>query len=340
MLFKNVDKLLEYAELSASINFASVKATIRIVETNYIIPFIGADLYTSLNTNFTNASDESSLSDSDKNLLDMCRCVIGPLLCYHYIAKAEVKLSDAGAQRIESGSNKTAYQNQVVNFREQNLREGEMAIEQLLQFLDANTNVYPSWQTSTAFQSYKSLFIKSGGEFNELFPCHSPYRNYWAMRSKMLDVEENNIRSLIGDTIFDNLKSKDQALPQNFTDKEKTLLSKVKRVIAYLTVSYSIPFLNVRLDANGITIMSPSGRAQDDQLAKRGNASDPALNAIIQKSEESGRAWADNVVKYLDDNASDFEGWPLTQVENNENDDNDCNSDYRENNCSGSYGLI
>ncbi|HVZ96419.1 MAG TPA: DUF6712 family protein [Chitinophagaceae bacterium] len=312
MLFKTKEKLLEYAELTASINFASVQATIRFVETNHIIPFTGQELYSSLNTNYTAAADESTLSASDKNLLDQCRLVIGPMVCYYYIAKAEIKVGDAGALRNETNSQKTAFQNQVLNYREQNLREAEMAIEQLLQFLDANKTSYPAWQTSSAFTSYKSLFIKSGGEFAQLFPSQSPYRNYWAMRSKMLDVEENDIRTLVGDTIYNNLKAKDQAVVTTFTDNENELIKKLKRVSAYLTVAFSIPFLNVRIDTNGITVMSPSGRAQNDELAKRGSAADPALNLIIEKCQDSARAWSNNVVKYLDEHASDFDGWPLT----------------------------
>jgi hypothetical protein len=344
MLFKTKDKLIEYAELSASINFNSVKPTLRVVEQQHIIPVLGQALYTSLDTAFTAAADETTLTQPQKDLLDQCRCVIGPMLCYYYTPKSEIKIGDQGAQRMETATNKTAYQNQILNFREQNLREAEMATELLLQFLEDNKADYTDWQTSDAFKDYRSLFIKSGGEFNKYFSSHSPYRNYWAMRSKMLDVEENNIRTIIGSTLFDALKAKDADPAGTFTDKETALLFKLKKVVAYLTVAFSIPFLNVRIDTNGITVMSPSGRAQDDQLAKRSQASKDDLNIIIEKSEAAAKSWINNVTDYLDANTADFTGWPLVAVVSEDehipltdvdNDNDDLLTDM-----SGSYGLV
>ena len=128
MLFKITASVLQYAELT-TIQFASVKPTIRLVEQQHILPVLGSVLYKSLNDAYTATEDENSLTDDQKDLLEKCRCVIGPLLCYYYAPKAEVKLGDAGAQRSESESLKSAYQNQVVNFREQNLREGEQGDE-------------------------------------------------------------------------------------------------------------------------------------------------------------------------------------------------------------------
>lgn len=310
MLFKKTDILLQYAELT-TVNFVQVKPTIKMVEQQHIIPFIGKELYKTLNDAYTSAADEALEDEKLIPLLDMCRSVIGPMVCYYYAPKAEVQLSGAGAQRQESDTNKTAYQNQVVNYREQLLREGEMATELLLQFLEENKADYPDWQASDAFKDYRSLFIKSGGEFDKLFTSASPYRNYWAMRSQMLDVEQNNIRRTIGDDLFTYLKDKDQDPAGTFTDAEKDLLFKVKKVTAYLTVCFSIPFLNVKIDANGISVISPNA-VQNDALSKRQAAADNMLDVLIKKCEAAAESWTNNLTQYLNDNIPDFPGWPVT----------------------------
>ncbi|MEO6850731.1 MAG: DUF6712 family protein, partial [Mucilaginibacter sp.] len=310
MLFKTNNKLFEYAELTAATNFNSVKPTLRVVETQHIIPFLGTELYNSLNAAYTSATDEATLTAQQTALLDQCRCVIGPMLCYYYAPKAEVKLSDSGAQRMETTNAKTAYQNQVTNYREQNLREGEMATENLLQFLEDNKGDYPQWTASTAFTDYRSLFIKSGGEFNKIFPSGSPYRNYWAMRSQMTDVEESTVRSLLGDTIYNALKAKGQGA-EDFTAKEADLLSRLKRLIAYQTLVYAIPLLNVRIDANGITVMSLN-HALNDNLRSRVAAGKDDLNVIIEKCQAAANSWKKNVTDFLNANATEFTGWPLS----------------------------
>lgn len=336
MLFKKTDKILEYAELT-TVRFTSLMPTIRLVEQQHIIPQLGKDLYNLLNNAYTAAADETTLSDAMKALLDKCRCVIGPYLCYYYAPKSEVKLSDAGAQRLESPTNKTAYQNQVVNFREQNLREAELATELLLQFLDENPLTYPLWLATQGFEKYKSLFIKSGSEFNEFFASHSPYRNYMAMRTNMLDVEQNNIRPLLGDPLFNRLKSNDRDGIELFSPAESDLLFKVKKVIAYLTVAGSIPFLNVRMDANGITVMGNT-RVQNDDTGKRQSADKAMLENVIEKSNAAAKSWINNVTTFIEAHKEDFKNY-LTEPLVNEVQKPPVIKDTQPT-LGGSYGLI
>jgi hypothetical protein len=241
-------------------------------------------------------------------------------------------------QRLETGSNKTAYQEQRTQFREQNLREGEVASELLLQFLEDNKTYYPLWVGTPAFKKYRSLFIKSGKEFQELFTSHSPCRNYLAMRPTMMQVEENSIRNLLGDVLFDDLKAKDNLTTPVFTVKEKLLLEKIKRAIAFLTVAFSIPLLNIRIDANGITVASGAGTT-DNQITSRKASPDNALDPMIRNCEASGIAWLKNAENYLNraDNLLAFTGWPIiiivTEVELRGIETRNC--DRR-----GSYGLF
>jgi hypothetical protein len=336
MLFKKTIELVEYAELSNEINFISITATLRMVEEQHIISVLGKEQYNDLNDTYQAATDETTLSDENKNLLHQCRMVIGPYVCYYYAPKAEIKLTDGGARRMETATAKTAFQYQVTKFRDQNLAEAEAATELLLQFLEENKDDYDLWQNSSAFKEYRSLFIKTAKEFNELFPSHSPYRNYWAMRSTMEDVEENNIRDVIGDELFDDLKTKDTGAT-DLTDVEEKLLQKLKKAIAYFTVSFSIPFLNVSIAANGITVAT-TNRALNEEVSGRGFAADNPLSALMKQSQANGQSWIKNALKYLNDpeNEGAFTGWPI-EVPETKCDDKRYNTINRDS--KGSFGL-
>lgn len=302
MLFKTTDELVEYASLSASVEFYNVAPTIRTVEEQHIIPTIGRELYHQVNQAYTNAPDEGTIDIPTQLLLAKLRAIIGPLTCYYYTPKAEVQLSDAGAQRMETGTAKTAYQNQVNQFKEANLRESETANEELLRFLEEKKADYPLWIASDAFKHHRTLFIRSGQEFAEIFPSASPFRNYRAMAATMQDVEEFTIRPLIGSSLFDALKSTQQDADGEFTAAEKQLLTGIKKAVAYLAVASAVPFLNVRVDAAGITVMS-AGNAQDDKLATRNAATDNALNALISAAQNIGASWITNVQTWLKNNS-------------------------------------
>lgn len=333
MLFKDTKtKLVEYAEITASTNFITVKPTIQRIEENHIVGILGKELYKSLNDAYTAAENENTLTDAQKALLDQCRKVIGTYLGYYFAPIGELKFSDAGVRRSETNTEKTAYQYQVANFRAACLRNGEDATEYLLEFLEENKADYPDWVSSTAFTRYRSLFIKSGKEFGELFPSHSPYRNYWAMRSKMITVEQHNIRAAIGDALYDYLKAKEQEETPAFSEKEKNLLFKLKNAIANFTVSFAIPFLAVRIDANGITVATSSPRTSRDEDALRQNATDNNMSNIITSAAASGQAWLKDAINYLKKYAADFPEWDGAEEE--EKDCGDINNELQ-----GSFGM-
>lgn len=309
MLFKDTIKLVEYAEITASTAFASVKPTIQRIEDEHLVNILGTTLYKSLNDAYTAAANESALTTPQKDLLHKCRAVIGSYLGYYFAPIGEIKFSDAGVRRSETATEKTAFQYQVTNFREACLQNGDAASELLLEFLEEKKADYTDWENSEVFTRFRSLFIKSGKEFNQYFPSHSPYRNYWAMRSKMQDVEELQIRAAIGDTLYELLKTKSKEPTPVYTEKEKALLEKLKKAIANLTVSFAIPLLAVRLDANGITVATSAARTSRDADASRQNAGDTNMSNIIRTTNDTGRAWLDAAIKYLNNNAADFPGW-------------------------------
>lgn len=328
MLFKDTIKLKEYAEFTGDINFASVKKTVRIVEETHLIPILGYELYNTINNTYTVAASEADLSYAQRLLLDKCRMIIGPYVLYNYTPKAELRVNDAGARRAETQTEKTAYKYQVDNFREQALQDAEAAIESLLQFLEIYKDDFSQWATSTAFTDYRGLFIRTGSEFANLVKTHSPFRNYWAMRSKMVDVEENNIRKALGNDLYKTLKDKSKSPEGTFTEKENDLLFKIKKATAYFTVAFSIPHLNVRIDANGISVVATSFSTD---VEARAAANDKALNAVISSAHESGNAWLKNTIDFLNNNPADFPQWTVVDTSSNDSINTDLN---------GSFGLV
>ena len=124
------------------------------------------------------------------------------------------------------------------------------------------------------------------------------------MRPRMLGIEQNNIRPLLGDDLFNSLKQLDQE-DVELSDNETNLIFSIKNVIAYLTVSAAIPFLNIRMDANGITIMNTNS-AQNDALAKRAAADKRMISSLIEACNKSAETWINNVTTFIAAHKDDF----------------------------------
>lgn len=310
MLFKTTVVLREYTQLG-EMNYDSIKSTIHQVEDQHILSILGPAEYNALNAAYTAAVNEAALTQVQRDLLLQCRKVIGPYVSYYHAPKADVQLTDGGVRRQETANVKTAYQYQLTQFREAALLEAENATENLIMFLELNKVNYAGWTASDNFKKYRSLFIKTGNDFAEMFTTHSPYRNYWAMRSKMSDVEEMSIRPFLGNTIYDALKTTDATTGQAFTAKEKVLLGKLKKAIAAFTVAFSIPFLNVRISSNGLTIAADVPRSTNDESSTRSNAKDSAISLYMRNAKDVGEMWLKSAADYLVAEKTDFPTFPL-----------------------------
>ncbi|MBC7509385.1 MAG: hypothetical protein H7320_11665 [Ferruginibacter sp.] len=308
MLFKTSPILRSYATLG-EVNFAEIQNTVKQTEDKHIIPVLGLTQYNLLNTAYNTATGETLADVKLAALLEQCRKVIAPYVCYYYTPKVDGSLSAGGFRRQETQTAKSAYQYQVTNFREANLQEAEAATENLIRFLEANKTDYTAWAESDEFKAYRSLFIKTALEFNTIFPSHTPCRNYYAMRSKMMDVEELGMRNFLGDALFTVLKDKDKA-GTAFTEKENVLIVKIKKAIANITVAAAVPTLNVRISDGGITLTTVGARTTNDAIASRSAADANALNTLINACNASGKQWIESAAAYMRANATDFDTWP------------------------------
>ena len=311
MLFKTSKTIQEFAQLSGELDLSSIRITMEGVEEKYLRPILGAAQLNALQTAYKAAANDAAFTNAAMvALLDMCRRVTAPFFCYHFAPKTDVQVSDAGVQRTETANNKTAYQYQNTAYREENFAQGEEAVEKLIEFLETNKADYEAWVSSAEFKQYRSLFIKTAADFNYQYPSHTPYRNFWAMRPKMMDVETLIIRKFLGTTIFDALKAKDQEAAPTFSAKQKLLIEYLKKIIAYHTVAFAIPFLNVKVSANGLTVLAATNFASSDAQNTRGGAPNKNISDLVEQCNSNAKMWMDECIVFIKDNATDFATWP------------------------------
>ena len=306
MLIKDTDTLRKYANISGTLNFYSAEPTLRAVERKYIVTNIGRTLYEALESAIRAVTLEEPLHPDWIDLLDRCRMVIGPMICFMYGDVADVKLSDAGMQRSETATNKTAFQEQRSKFKEANLLLGEQALEDLFTFLQEKMIAYPEWAESKEFKISTSLFIQSADEFDECYRSPTPYRNYMAMRQYMTGIEEINIKPFLGEELFTGLKEKSTS---DFTGEENELLQKIKKAIAFLTIGFAAPLLQARIGSNGITIPAPANFNGNDNDNTRAGITDKFYSSFVNRCNESATAWLTEAHNFITKNKTLFPTW-------------------------------
>lgn len=284
MLFSSTTELQEYTALAA-MNFAAIAPVLGTIEEDCLIPYLGRELYDELLGKIA----DGSIDDNFKKLQDLCKKIVAPFAVYKYIPKGQLQIGGQGITRAENDKAKTPFGYQITELREAYLTDGEMAIERLLAYLEANKGSFVNWTSSEAYQEYNSLIIRSGSEFKQLFSMqNTPHRNYWAMRSKMQDMQYF-VRQSIGATKFDEVLNAQKEASLDETQAE--LLVMVKKATAYLTIAEAVPYLNCRMDANGITMLSNIVATSQKDGVNRMAANDKAISNLIISAKKDGEEW-------------------------------------------------
>lgn len=302
MLIKNDDTLQQFATLSEG-TFNDVRSLISSVEDKHLVPILGLMQYEELNAALA-TTPEADLSAKLKNLLEYCRKVIGPWVCVYFTPKTEVKVSGAGARRMETESAKTAYQYQTRNFIAANREEAMDAQENLLAFLEEKKADYPLWVAGPGNKAFNRLFIRTAKEFNELFTTPAPHSNFWSVKSKMVDIEEITLPRAIGTDLFKTIKTK-TLTGFALTDEEKELLYACKKAIAAFAVADALPFIHLRLAEDGAT-SGGGGSATNDNYTSRVPATDTALTLFKNSASDLGRTWLAKAQQIIKENPVAF----------------------------------
>lgn len=303
MFFKKTEELSKYLDSTSTLKLNDLTPTIQFVEKSLVAEVLGKNFYKEIHEKYQ--KDENELTDREKELLDYIRMMIGPYAVYFYAVKS-LQLSGNGLQRVESENTKTAYAYQKEDFREQVLSEAEQATENLIGYLFDNAKEFGTYSSSDEFKHLKKLFISSGKEFGECYSNPQPNRLYKAVKSFMEDVELLIIRKAIQDDLYKHLKEKTQEAEPELNDDEKIVLTFLKKAIAFFTLYKAIPHINVRVGANGITLVSDStGGVKDMNKVKA--ADKEYINQLMEVCQQSGNIYLNEAITYIQSNPSKFE---------------------------------
>jgi hypothetical protein len=331
MLFKTTAEVLEFTDVLTSVKLSDVTSTIKYIEQKVVKPLLGKDLYDELSEAYKNETTDAPLTDELAELLLYCREVIGPFICYNYHPKAAIQLSAAGSQRTEGDKTKSSFAYQDAAFKEQHLLEGEAACERLLEYLFENVNSFESFKNSAEYKESQELFITSPVEFNKHYTTQQPYKNYWAMRFKMVEVETLTIKKAIGKELYAYLKEKQQEEGYEFTEEEKNLLLFIKKAISFLTISTALPHINVTINGNEISVVSDSSGGIIDKT-KRKQPDNKQLDWLINSCNASGVRWLNEAIMFITDNADTLSAWQAPTAATIAKSNNDV--------LKGSFGMV
>lgn len=250
MIIKTIAELTQYVEAGSLTDISVITPSIRAAERRFLVPVLGQDQYDQLIELY---DDNSDLSDDEQNLLDLCQEAVANIAMGIAVSRIAVMISDSGVRRSESNSEKSAFQYQEKNVREAFAQAGFDTLENLLQFLDSKKLVFTSWANSSAFQAYRNYFMPSAIEFENYYAIKQSRLVYNTISYIMRNVENFQLKDVIGKQLFDVLKTQQKA--GTLLPAYQTLLTTyICPGIAMYTIAKGLMQRSLDLTENGVSI--------------------------------------------------------------------------------------
>jgi hypothetical protein len=135
-------------------------------------------------------SENVDLSEEEGELLVLMQTVVANLGLMKYSQVTNVMVTDLGVHRTETKNMKDAFEWQLDRLTRQLRNDAFDALENLLDHLDRNRNIFTHWAVSTQYQQNAKRLIRSAAQFNSFHFIDSSRLIYHALASAQERAEE------------------------------------------------------------------------------------------------------------------------------------------------------
>ncbi|WP_028521966.1 DUF6712 family protein [Runella limosa] len=238
-IFSNNNDFRGCIPANVSFSIENIEPFLVEVETTTLSQHISRELYSQVLESVSQGGE----------LLTLCRRVVAPLALVKYLPFGEVQISDVGITTVGKSADRTAaYAYQVANIEQAALTMGFNALEVLIDFLESNSEDYPTYAESPEHTENTRLIVPNAKQFSSIYQIFNSQLTYYALRPILSNFQEDTLRKTVGDELFSEIIS------SNDPDK-KDLLWAAKKWLVYRTLIEAFQLqLAVEINAGGLRV--------------------------------------------------------------------------------------
>ena len=312
MLFKTIDEIKQFLAVGAGTDFNRLKPHIQNAETAYLSPLLGAALFKELQ-DFYNSPPETPLVGQNIPFGELLSLVQRTLIHLTYWSGFQVlnaTISDGGFKRTENEKVKSLFKYQEVELKEYFKTTGFNGLDEILFYLETQiskstreTVSFKSFADSDAWTILKSSFIPDTSTFNTIVFINHSRLTFLRLKSPMQLVEDLEIKPLLGETIFDEIKL--EMVKNAPAAKVTALLPYIQKAIAYLATALLMEESGAELTEKGLYFESTD--AYNNLLTNKQPAESDRINFLAKRNKGIGQNYLERLKSYLIANQTD---WP------------------------------
>lgn len=309
LLVKNIDELRAQVTVTADFKFVYLEPYLRKVQVEILHRFFGRNFINEL----ADAHDANTATDEQKELIDYLACALANLAFVKALPSMLVSMGASGIYQTEKNNEKPVYQWQKLEYENNHLESGWNAVGSGIEFCIENrlADGFEFWHESDAEKNAREFFAFNPAMFNQSYPIASSFRTFEALKPFMREVQKFNIKGLIGVSLCNEVTT--QMQNQSLSVHNQALLPYLRDALCNASIIKSIGRLNVKLDAEGMKVISVAGTGSDSYKNQQA-AGIEVLEGLRKSAQEAANLYEQQLVEFLYNNVNNYPLFKLSET--------------------------
>ncbi|MDR2086007.1 MAG: hypothetical protein LBP72_02410 [Dysgonamonadaceae bacterium] len=177
---------LDYLKVSTACSWNTVKSPLRNAWDLFLVPLIGEEMGETL----TEIYHQAEMPAADAKLLRLAQRANILLAFWYDYAELNVMIADSGFKRQESEDTRTPYKYQERQLRTGWKTKGFNALDDLLAFLEKNSDDYPEYKNSDNYTESRRYIVQNAAQVNEYYFINHSRLTYLRLQPHFKIIEE------------------------------------------------------------------------------------------------------------------------------------------------------
>ena len=314
MLFKTIDEIKQFLAVGAGTDFNRLKPHIQNAETAYLRPLLGPGLFSELQDFYDNPPADPLEGGKIlfKELLSLVQRTLIHLTYWSGFQVLNATISDGGFKRTENEKVKSLFKYQEVELKEYFKTTGFNGLDEILFYLETEikksegeTVNFNSFVDSDAWTILKTSFIPDTNTFNAIVFINHSRLTFLRLKSPMQLVEDLDIKPLLGETIFNEIKLEMQKPKPSI--KVLAILPYIQKAMAYLATALLMEESGADLTEKGLYFESTE--PYNDLMTNNRPAESDRINFLAKRNKGIGMNYLEQLKSFLIANPTDWPGY-------------------------------
>lgn len=306
MFFKDTVDLKKYVSVNASMSITEMTIFLGDVDRTITKKHLGTSFFNEIQAAYNaSISTPTATAPNAKQaaLIELLKSATANFAIAKWIPSGQLSIDSSGIRIANTETYKTAFQWQIKELERSVNEVGFNALEEALDYLEANIDDFTTYKNSNEFKENNVLFLRSSVEMSKYYSAFNNSRfNYLKIRSIIRKTEDFEIKSILLPDLYADYKTKLQN-GETLGANAKALVELAKPAIAHLSIARAINELSASINPDGFLVFESVGSNNYDGKKQAG---DSALTRVAYAAELDGQSYLKILKDYLETNKADY----------------------------------